>query len=75
VQLSDRVISGLLAVAVLSPVNRDQRVPEGYFLKFADTKLPINEWWGRADEIHPILATEKLPKVHFDFADWMKISE
>ncbi|HWP85984.1 MAG TPA: hypothetical protein VNN17_12380 [Terriglobia bacterium] len=30
VRISDRVIFGLLAVAVLSPVNRDQNVPKDY---------------------------------------------
>jgi hypothetical protein len=32
VQLSDRIIFGLLAVAVLSSANVDQRVPDGYML-------------------------------------------
>jgi hypothetical protein len=35
VRFSDRTIFGLLAVAVFSPVNADQRVPDGYHFTFA----------------------------------------
>jgi hypothetical protein len=46
VQLSDRMIFGLLAVAILSPENADQRVPDGYHLDYSTTtRLEINEWW------------------------------
>jgi len=55
VQLSDRVIFGLIAVAVLSPVNKGQHVPDGYYLTFgAKEKLIINEWWGRAASFRPL---------------------
>jgi hypothetical protein len=74
VQLSDRVIFGLLAVAVFSPVNADQHVPNGYFLSFAGTNLPINEWWGRAADFPVIAANEALPNVLLDFADWMEVA-
>jgi hypothetical protein len=65
-RLSDRIIFGLLAVAVLSPVNRDQRVPDGYFLAFADTKLAINDWWGRGDDFAQLVAAARLPNVTLD---------
>jgi hypothetical protein len=72
VHLSDRVIFGLLAVAVLSPANLGQRVPEGYFLSFGVTaELPINEWWGRAADFASIAAQESLPSVKMDFGEWM----
>jgi hypothetical protein len=73
-RLSDRVMFGLLAVAVLSPANTDQRVPDGYHVIFgADTMLPINEWWGRAADFPAIVAQEPLPPpVKFDFGDWME---
>ena len=58
VHLSDRVIFGLIAVAALSPVNADQRVPDGYHLTFAGTILPINDWWGRAADFSTIAAKE-----------------
>ena len=44
IRLSDRIIFGLIAVAVLSPANKDQHVPNGYYLTFgAEEKLNINE--------------------------------
>lgn len=71
VQLSDRVIFGLLAVAVLSPANTDQTVPDGYHLTFGGkVVLLINEWWGRAADFASIAAQEPLPHVKLDFGDW-----
>jgi hypothetical protein len=72
IHLSDRVIFGLLAVAVLSPVNADQTVPDGYHLTFgSDTVLPINEWWGRAADFPAVVAREPAPLIKLDFGDWM----
>jgi len=72
VRLSDRVIFGLLAVAVLSQANQYQTVPEGYHLSFGGDKiLPINEWWGRAADFAFIAAQDPLPQVKLDFGDWM----
>jgi hypothetical protein len=46
IRLSDRIIFGLIVVAV-SPANKDQHVPNGYYLTFGtEEKLIINEWWG-----------------------------
>ena len=46
IRLSDRIVFGLLAVAVLSPANIDQRVPDSYFLSFGDRRLVINSGVG-----------------------------
>lgn len=72
IQLSDRMIFGLLAVAVLSPANEDQKVPDGYHLTFGrkPLTLPINEWWGRAKDFPKIAATEPMPLVKLDFKEW-----
>jgi hypothetical protein len=71
VRLSDRTIFGLIAVAVLSPANKDQSVPDGYHLTFGDTeKLLINDWWGRASDFPTIAAKEPLPNVKLDFGNW-----
>jgi hypothetical protein len=73
VRISDRVIFGLLAVAVLSPANRDQvsKEVEGYFLTFGESaKLVINEWWGRANEFPAIVAQDPAPQVKLDFRNW-----
>jgi len=71
VRLSDRVIFGLLTVAVLSPANEGQTVPDGYHLTFGGkVVLPINEWWGRAVDFASIAAQEPLPQVKLDFGHW-----
>jgi hypothetical protein len=73
VRLSDRTIFGLLAVAVFSPVNADQHVPDGYHFTFGRRclRLEINQWWGRAADFPAVAATEPVPRVTLDFADWM----
>lgn len=72
IQLSDRVIFGLLFVAVLEPANSGQRVPDSYFLFYGrGHKLVINAWWGRAADFRQLLAENPLPKVTMDFTDWM----
>ncbi len=73
VRLSDRVIFGLLAVAVFSPSNKDQSVPKSYHFTFGRQALvlPINEWWGRVADFSAISATEPTPLVKLDFTDWM----
>jgi hypothetical protein len=75
IQLSDRIIFALTAIAVFSPVNVGQLVPDGYHLTFATTTMPINEWWGRIADARALMATVKLPKVKMDFADWMEAAK
>jgi hypothetical protein len=75
VRLSDRVIFGLLAVAILSPVNVDQQVPTGYHLTFAGQELQIVDWWGRRDDFEKLVAAESLPSVVMDFTDWMDVTK
>lgn len=70
VQLSDRVIFGLLAIAVLSSANLGQNVPDGYYLQFAEHILPINDWWGRAEDFVTLTKTANLPSVTIDFKKW-----
>ncbi|MGO9295539.1 MAG: hypothetical protein ACLP52_16985 [Streptosporangiaceae bacterium] len=73
VRFSDRAIFGLLAVAVLSPANVDQKVPDGYHFTFGRNlfRMDINEWWARAAEFSAIAALEPVPRVTLDFGDWM----
>jgi hypothetical protein len=73
VQLSDRTIFGLLTVAVLSPVNAGQSVPDGYHLIFGrrQLRLMINDWWGHAADFPTVAATELMPRITMDFAHMM----
>jgi len=74
VRLSDRIVFGLIAVAILSPANKDQATSrlDGYYLTFGDSpNLLINEWWGRATDFPEILARDSIPVVELDFGSWM----
>jgi hypothetical protein len=73
VRFSDRAIFGLLAVAVLSPVNADQKVPDGYHFTFGrrPVRLEINDWWGRANGFVAIAALEPMPRVTLDLSTMM----
>ena len=71
-RLSDRIIFGLLAVAVLAPENVGQKAPDGHFLKYASEVLLINQWWGRATDFAAVVARHPLPpEVLMDFNTWM----
>lgn len=71
VQLSDRIIFGMLAVAVLAPENRGQEAPKGYHLTFnGSVKMEINDYWGREIDWPAIASTVNLPLVKLDFGEW-----
>jgi hypothetical protein len=70
VRLSDRIIFGLLAVAVLSSKNLDQTVPDGFFLTYSTKKFFINQWWGKKSEFLDVLVQASLPSVKIDFSNW-----
>jgi hypothetical protein len=72
IRLSDRVIFGLLAVAVMSPANLDQRVPDGYYLTLEEIRLDIDHWWGRAADFPALAARVPMPLIKLDFGDWMQ---
>jgi hypothetical protein len=75
-RLSDRIIPGLLAVVVLSPVNKNQfdNRLSGYWLSYssnnATQKLLINEWWGRRKHFPEVLAKDPQLQIGgLDFTD------
>lgn len=71
-QLSDRVLFGLLAVAIMSPANVGQRTPDGYHLTFGKSAvLTINDWWARGADFAAIATLDPMPSVKMDFGDWM----
>ena len=73
IRLSDRIIFGLIAVSVLSPVNIGQKVPENFYLTYGSSvKLIINEWWGRAAEFPSVAESDPVPLVSLNFSTWNK---
>ena len=72
IRLSDRIVYGLIAVAVFSPVNIGQSTPKGYYLTFGGIKtMVINDWWGRAIDFPSVSELVTMSLVKFDFGDWM----
>jgi len=72
IRLSDRTIFGLLAIAVLCPLNSGLRVPDGYHLTFAGEVLMINDWWGRATDFKKLAEKQNLISVKLDLETWFK---
>ncbi|WP_236693198.1 hypothetical protein, partial [Pseudomonas syringae group genomosp. 3] len=63
VQLSDRVIFGMLGVVVFSPVNSHQKSDYGYFLSYDGVEFKISDWWGRAEDFLKIVKDAPKPIV------------
>ena len=43
------LISGLLDLVVVHPVNKDETIPDKYWLNISDFKMFVSELWGRID--------------------------
>jgi hypothetical protein len=64
------IIYSVLAVVVFAPANGAQRIGDpAYYLSHADRRFPIDEWWGRAEEVRPyfLAALEAIPRVTMNF--------
>jgi len=76
VRLSDRVVFGLIAVAVCSTVNADQATPrlDGYHFTYGrlPRRLMINDLWGKPEDLLAAIATETVPEIKMDFGDWVR---
>lgn len=44
-----RLIAGLVGVVIFQPINKDETVPEKYWINVSDFKMFISEFWGRID--------------------------
>jgi hypothetical protein len=75
IHLSDRIIFGLLGVAVFAPENSQQTIAAQYFLTLgAEHKFIINDWWGRRCDFEAIASQLTLPSVTLDFGGRMTSS-
>jgi hypothetical protein len=56
IALPESVIPGLVAVAVMAPENAGLRLDhDGPWLSFRESRLPVNEWWGRASDFPAVV--------------------
>lgn len=71
IQLSDRILFGLLAVAVMAPQNVGQAAPAGYHLTLLGRTYEINDWWGKRAEFEQVCQQANPIQIIMDFGDWM----
>jgi hypothetical protein len=70
-EMPDNLPFGLLFSVVLSPANAGERVPDSYFLTLGHAdhnnliQLPINDWWGGADDFRPVARRYNKVRVNF----------
>jgi len=78
IALSDRVIFGLLACAVLAPVNHDKAIADESFepyITWSNFRFPIDEWWGRKSDFLQIVKPAMVPGVTMDFSEWVRVRQ
>ncbi len=47
--IPQQLIFGILGTAVFNPLNKDEEIPENYWLDFRGYKMFVSELWGRMD--------------------------
>lgn len=70
VQISDRVIFGLLAIAVFSPKNQELTTKEGHWLSLNHKQFIINDWWGKRADFLELSAPNDTQRVTLDLGNW-----
>ncbi len=77
IQLPAAVVIGVLAVAVFSPENKDQTIPDGYQLSWYQHVFNICLWWGWQDHFREIIGNSQIPCAALDFGEswneWAKV--
>ncbi len=47
--LPNSLIGGLLGVIIVQPVNKNETIPDQYWINISDFKMFVSEFWGRID--------------------------
>jgi hypothetical protein len=68
----DRIIWALLALAVFSNANATERSEGEYFLTLGEHRFVIREWWGREDEFRPIADLYNQVRVKMDLDEFAR---
>ena len=69
IQLPASAVVGLLAVAVFSPENKGEVIPDGYQLSWYQHVFHICMWWGWQDHFREIISTTQIPQTTLDFSE------
>jgi hypothetical protein len=77
IQLPASVVIGLLAVAVFSPENKGEVIPDGYQLSWYQHVFHIWMWWGWQEHFRAITSTAQIQQAALDFSeswdDWTPV--
>lgn len=77
IQLPASVVIGLLAVAVFSPDNKGEVIPDGYQLSWYQHVFHICMWWGWQEHFREIISTAPIQQAALDFSeswdDWTPV--
>ena len=77
IQLPSSAVIGMLAVAVFSPENKGEVIPDGYQLSWYQHVFHICMWWGWQEHFREIVSTAQIPQTTLDFseswADWTPV--
>lgn len=55
IYVPDALIGGVVGIVILQPANRDQTVPDQFWINISDFKMFVSEFWGRIDLAERIL--------------------
>jgi hypothetical protein len=69
IQLPASAAIGLLAVAVFSPENKGENIPEGYQLSWHQHVFHIYLWWGWQDHFREVIKPAQIPQSALDFSE------
>ncbi|NNF00490.1 MAG: hypothetical protein HKN25_15840 [Pyrinomonadaceae bacterium] len=45
----NRFVYGLIGTAIFNPINKDESLPDNYWLEFGSFRIFVSELWGRTD--------------------------
>lgn len=70
IALPESVIPGIVAVAVLAPENTGLSLDDsGPWLSFRETRLPVDEWWGRAADFPAVVGDFDPVAIRIEYGD------
>ncbi len=58
--LPNTLLGGLLGIIIVQPINKDETIPDKYWMNIADFKMFTSELWGRID------LAERIMKFHLE---------
>ena len=70
--MPDRILWGLISVAVFAKVNAVERSTGTYYLSLGAERFTISEWWGREDDFRQVAGRYNQTRVKLDKLDQLE---